>query len=517
MPKAPPPESASRLSRPPAQDPYAAAPPPAAAPRPFPGGDRYGGGGGGRDQNRYGGRDRYAAAGGDRYGGGAPTSRYGAPPASRSLAPRRDPYDPIVRIPPPAAYPAGGRYGGPPPYGGPPMDRRGHGGPPMDGRGPRMDGRGLPMDRRGPPMDGRRHREMERTRDSRGRMRSLSPRRRGSRSPLRDRHRGRYYEGSRYPRQTSGEPREGTVVFLTNLNESKLTPKKLYNLVSVYGDVLLVKIFFTSRDKALVQMASESGANAAVSKLDGACKLYGRTLQVKMSNKTNINALGRNDRPEYRRLVADFTRSDVRKRWGHTKRARARPGPLLFVYGLFPGCRERDLMMHFREQRPVGAQIGSKSARVGFVRFSNVEDALEAIVEKYDSRLNGINLRIEFSEKHPESVRPFQGTLPPLPAQPADKKMPAPPTAASQPQPPTQPTAQPSAGQPVQPPAQQQEDAKAAQAVAPGAGQDPTNPVEWAKNFAAQRKAEEVKAAAQAVAPGTAETDGANDNPTQTV
>ena len=78
-----------------------------------------------------------------------------------------------------------------------------------------------------------------------------------------------------------------SVLLVTKLHETRVTPDVLFTLLGVYGDVIRVKILFNKRDTALVQFATPQQALTAMRFLDGV-PLFGQKLSLHMSHNTQV-------------------------------------------------------------------------------------------------------------------------------------------------------------------------------------------------------------------------------------
>ncbi|RXH78846.1 hypothetical protein DVH24_002364 [Malus domestica] len=76
-------------------------------------------------------------------------------------------------------------------------------------------------------------------------------------------------------------------VLVSNLNPDKIDEDKLFNLFSIYGNIVRIKLLQNKPDHALVQMGDGFQAELAVHFLKGAL-LFGKRLEVNFSKHPNI-------------------------------------------------------------------------------------------------------------------------------------------------------------------------------------------------------------------------------------
>ncbi|KAF3674561.1 hypothetical protein FXO38_05162, partial [Capsicum annuum] len=76
-------------------------------------------------------------------------------------------------------------------------------------------------------------------------------------------------------------------ILVSNLNSDRINGDRLFNLCSLYGNIVRIKILRNKPDHALVQMGDGFQAELAVHFLKGAM-LFGKRLEVNFSKHANI-------------------------------------------------------------------------------------------------------------------------------------------------------------------------------------------------------------------------------------
>ncbi|KAE9611360.1 putative RNA recognition motif domain-containing protein [Lupinus albus] len=198
--------------------------------------------------------------------------------------------------------------------------------------------------------------------------------------------------GGNLPHGITGENDRCTIL-VSNLNTDRIDEDKLFNLFSIYGNIVRIKILRNKPDHALVQMGDGFQSELAVHFLKGAM-LFGKQLEVNFSKhamilqgadtreygNSNLNRFNRNAAKNYRyccsptwmihlsTLPQDITEEDIVS--------------LVEDHGVILNCK-------------VFEMNGKKQA---LVQFENEEQATEALVCKHATSLSGSVVRISFSQ-----------------------------------------------------------------------------------------------------------------------
>ncbi|CAL0320503.1 unnamed protein product [Lupinus luteus] len=198
--------------------------------------------------------------------------------------------------------------------------------------------------------------------------------------------------GGNLPPGITGE-NERCTILVSNLNPDRIDEDKLFNLFSIYGNIVRIKLLRNKPDHALVQMGDGFQAELAVHFLKGAL-LFERQLEVNFSKhatilqgadtreyaNSNLNRFNRNAAKNYRyccsptwvihlsSLPQDITEEDIAN--------------LVEEHGTILNCK-------------VFEMNGKKQA---LVQFETEEQATEALVCKHATSISGSVVRISFSQ-----------------------------------------------------------------------------------------------------------------------
>ncbi|XP_020585273.1 polypyrimidine tract-binding protein homolog 3-like [Phalaenopsis equestris] len=183
---------------------------------------------------------------------------------------------------------------------------------------------------------------------------------------------------------------EHSTILLTNLNPEKIDEDKLFNLFSMYGNIVRIKLLRSKPDHALVQMADGNQAELALRFLKGAM-LFGKKLELTSSKYPTITPT-----PDTR----EFARSNLNRFNNNTmKNYRHCCAPTQI--SAFPlDSTEDEISTHLAEHGAVVSTklIEANGKRQALVLFENEEQATEALVCKHGSSIRGSVIRIAFSQ-----------------------------------------------------------------------------------------------------------------------
>ncbi|KAL8162583.1 hypothetical protein V2J09_014072 [Rumex salicifolius] len=186
---------------------------------------------------------------------------------------------------------------------------------------------------------------------------------------------------------------ERCTVLASNLNYDSIDEDKLFNLFSLYGNIVRIKFLRNKPDHALVQMGDGFQAELAVHFLKGAV-LFGKQLDVNFSkypsitpgaetheySNSNLNRFNRNAAKNYRYCCS--------------------PTKMIHLSTLPQDVTEEEIMTHLEEH---GTIMGTKlfetnGKKQALVLFETEEQATEALVSKHATSLGGSVIRISFSQ-----------------------------------------------------------------------------------------------------------------------
>ncbi|XP_028054556.1 polypyrimidine tract-binding protein homolog 3-like isoform X2 [Camellia sinensis] len=198
--------------------------------------------------------------------------------------------------------------------------------------------------------------------------------------------------GGGLPPGISGTNDRCTVI-VSNLNPDRIDEDKLFNLFSIYGNIVRIKLLRNKPDHALVQMGDGFQAELAVHFLKGAM-LFGKQLEVNFSKHPNITTGA--DTHEYLNSNLNRFNRNAAKNYRYC----CSPTKMVHLSSLPQDVTEEEIVAHLEEHGPiVNTKLfemnGKKQA---LVLFENEEQATEAIVCKHASTLGGSVIRISFSQ-----------------------------------------------------------------------------------------------------------------------
>ncbi|KAK3426187.1 polypyrimidine tract-binding protein homolog 3 [Eucalyptus grandis] len=182
-------------------------------------------------------------------------------------------------------------------------------------------------------------------------------------------------------------------VLVSNLNPDKIDEDKLFNLFSLYGNIVRIKLLRNKPDHALVEMGDGFQAELAVHFLKGAA-LFGKRLEVNFSKHPSITQGA--DTHDYMNSNLNRFNRNAAKNYRYC----CSPTKMIHLSSLPQEVTEEEIVKHLEEHGPiVNTKVfemnGKKQA---LVLFENEEQATEALVCKHASSLAGSIIRISFSQ-----------------------------------------------------------------------------------------------------------------------
>ncbi|XP_027070960.1 polypyrimidine tract-binding protein homolog 3 [Coffea eugenioides] len=182
-------------------------------------------------------------------------------------------------------------------------------------------------------------------------------------------------------------------VLVSNLNPESIDEDKLFNLFSIYGNIVRIKLLRNKPDHALVQMGDGFQAELAVHFLKGA-KLFGKRLEVNFSKHPNITTGA--DTHEYSNSNLNRFNRNAAKNYRYC----CSPTKMIHLSTLPQEVTEEEIVAHLEEH---GTIVNSKlfemnGKKQALVLFENEEQATEALVCKHATSLGGSTIRISFSQ-----------------------------------------------------------------------------------------------------------------------
>ncbi|XP_051149304.1 polypyrimidine tract-binding protein homolog 3 [Andrographis paniculata] len=182
-------------------------------------------------------------------------------------------------------------------------------------------------------------------------------------------------------------------VLVSNLNPDRIDEDKLFNLFSLYGNIIRIKVLRNKPDHALVQMGDGFQAELAVHFLKGAM-LFGKRLEVNFSKHPNITTGA--DTHDYSNSNLNRFNRNAAKNYRYC----CSPTKMIHISTLPPDVTEEEIIAHLEEH---GAIVNTKvfemnGKKQALVHFENEEQATEALVCKHATSLGGSTMRISFSQ-----------------------------------------------------------------------------------------------------------------------
>lgn len=182
-------------------------------------------------------------------------------------------------------------------------------------------------------------------------------------------------------------------ILVSNLDADKIDADKIFNLFSLYGNIVRIKILHNKPDHALVEMAEGFQAELAVHLLKGAL-LFGKRLEVNYSKYSNITPSS--DAHEYAGSNLNRFNRNAAKNYRYC----CSPTKIIHLSSLPEGITEDDIISHLEEH---GTILNSKifeanGKKQALVQFEDEEQATEALVCKHATSIDGATIRISFSQ-----------------------------------------------------------------------------------------------------------------------
>ncbi|KAK3043899.1 hypothetical protein RJ639_000598, partial [Escallonia herrerae] len=185
---------------------------------------------------------------------------------------------------------------------------------------------------------------------------------------------------------------ERCTVLVSNLNPDRIDEDKLFNLLSLYGNIARIKLLRNKPDHALVQMGDGFQAELAVHFLKGAM-LFEKRLEVNYSKHPQITGA---DTREYLNSSLNRFNRNAAKNYRYC----CSPTKMIHLSTLPQDVTEEEIVAHLDEH---GTIISTKlfdmnGKKQALVQFESEEQATGALVCKHASSLGGSVIRISFSQ-----------------------------------------------------------------------------------------------------------------------
>nr|XP_009768478.1 PREDICTED: polypyrimidine tract-binding protein homolog 3-like [Nicotiana sylvestris] len=166
-------------------------------------------------------------------------------------------------------------------------------------------------------------------------------------------------------------------ILVSNLDSDRIDEDKLFNLFSLYGNIIRIKILRNKPDHALVQMGDGFQAELAVHFLKGAI-LFDKRLEVNFSKHPNITTGP--DTHDYSNSNLNRFNRNAAKNYRYC----CSPTKMIHLSSLPQDVTEEEIVAHLEEHGPI---INSKlfemnGKQQALVLFEKEEQATEALVCK---------------------------------------------------------------------------------------------------------------------------------------
>ncbi|XP_021771562.1 polypyrimidine tract-binding protein homolog 3-like [Chenopodium quinoa] len=182
-------------------------------------------------------------------------------------------------------------------------------------------------------------------------------------------------------------------ILVSSLNPDRIDEDKLFNLFSLYGNIVRIKLLRNKPDHALVQMGDGFQAELAVHFLKG-ITLFGKRLDVNFSRYPQITS--GTDTHEYLNSNLNRFNRNAAKNYRYC----CSPTKMIHLSTIPQDITEEEIVSHLEEH---GTIINTKifetnGKKQALVLFENEEQATEALVCKNATTLDGCVIRISFSQ-----------------------------------------------------------------------------------------------------------------------
>ncbi|KAG6399492.1 hypothetical protein SASPL_140973 [Salvia splendens] len=186
---------------------------------------------------------------------------------------------------------------------------------------------------------------------------------------------------------------ERCTVLVSNLNADRIDEDKLFNLFSIYGNIIRIKLLRNKPDHALVQLGDGFQAELAVHFLKGAM-LFGKRLEVNFSKHPNITTGA--DTHEYSNSNLNRFNRNAAKNYRYC----CSPTKMIHISTLPQDVTEEEIVNHLEEHGTIASTklFEMNGKKQVLVLFENEEQATEALVCKHATSLGGSTIRISFSQ-----------------------------------------------------------------------------------------------------------------------
>jgi len=182
-------------------------------------------------------------------------------------------------------------------------------------------------------------------------------------------------------------------VLASNLNPEKIDEDKLFNLFSLYGNIVRIKLLRSKPDHALIEMGDGFQAELAVHFLKGAL-LFGKRMEVNFSKYPNITPAP--DTHDYSNSNLNRFNRNAAKNYRYC----CSPTKMIHLSTLPQDITEEEIASHLEEHGTISNTkvFEANGKKQALALFETEEQATEALVCKHASSIDGSIIRISFSQ-----------------------------------------------------------------------------------------------------------------------
>ncbi|KNA17164.1 hypothetical protein SOVF_082600 [Spinacia oleracea] len=186
---------------------------------------------------------------------------------------------------------------------------------------------------------------------------------------------------------------ERCTVIVSNLNPDKIDEDKLFNLFSLYGNIVRIKLLRGKPDHALVEMSDGFQAELAVNFLKGAL-LFGKRIEVNYSKYSNITPS--TDTRDYQNSNLNRFNHNAAKHYKYC----CSPTKMIHLSSVPEDVSQEEIVDLMEEHgKVVSTKIFEANGKKQvLVLFESEEEATEALVCKHATSVCGSIIRISFSQ-----------------------------------------------------------------------------------------------------------------------
>ncbi|KAK7270421.1 hypothetical protein RIF29_23541 [Crotalaria pallida] len=182
-------------------------------------------------------------------------------------------------------------------------------------------------------------------------------------------------------------------ILASNLNPDRIDEDKLFNLFSLYGNIVRIKLLRNKPDHALIQMGDGFQAELAVHFLKGTV-LFGKRMEVNYSKHPTI--IQGADTREYANSNLNRFNRNAAKNYRYC----CSPTKMIHLSTLPQDITEEDIESLVQEHGIiVNIKVFEANGKIqALVQFETEDEATEALVCKHATSLTGSIVRISFSQ-----------------------------------------------------------------------------------------------------------------------